>query len=112
MAIALRGDAPVDPPIAEASVWLAEAILQLNAVRSARLALFSGGVAGAQSDRGDQKAADSEIRRGDMAEQALALSGRAAEFHRLEGDERKAISRQSRLMNRLDYLILEGLRRW
>ncbi len=110
LAIALRGDAPVEPPIAEASVRLAEAILQLNAVRSARLALFERSLATARHDGVDHKTDSGESRRMAQADHALTLQERAAELRRLENYERKATSRQTRLMNRLDYLMLEARR--
>jgi hypothetical protein len=100
---------PPDAEIARLAVNLAEAMLYLNAVRSAKLALYAPGEAvGTAATGGEGEGEDAA--RGSLHAAALA-QGEVAAARRLANYERKATSWRNGLIRRLDHLTLEARRR-
>ena len=100
---------PPDAEIARLAVDLAEAMLYVNAVRSAKLALYAQGVAvGAAAAGGEGEGEDAARSR---LHAAALVQGEVAAARRLANYERKATSWRNGLIRRLDHLTLEARRR-
>lgn len=121
LAASLRGDAPAGRDLLEASISLAEAILQLRAVRAARLRLLAEAehmgtgmtwaeLMGEPDPDPDLDAIGGEGHVREVGRLTAVLATRQAEFRRLDEYERKSASRRASLVRRLDYLLLESQR--
>ncbi len=100
---------PPDAEIARLAGDLAEAMLYLNAVRAAQLALYTPGEAVGTAAAGGE--GDGEDAARGRLHAAAPVQGEVAAARRLADYERKAISGRSGLIRRLDYLTLEARRR-